>query len=193
MRRLFIFLCMFFALAGCSKTAINSINTVEELREPLHTAQAVTGETVYVSSFKDVINQTICNPSDSLCMELHYTVVTSELKGIIIKTTGTNIIENPQVLADLKTVLKYVGVKQTVKSGSYVKTGFIYKPTKGIMQTRTLKFKSGTTYYGAGLTSTSKLTAALLADAAKNPTLANVTKVLEELYNPVSFTISLGQ
>lgn len=193
MRRMLIYVSILFAVAGCSKTAVTTNITEGALLAPLHTAQAATVENTYVSSFRDAVNQSICNPADSMCMELHYTVVTAELKGIIIKTTGTNIIENPVVLADLKTVLRFVRVKQTVKKGSYINTGFIYKPTNAVMQTRTLKFKSGTTYYGAGLTSTSKLTAALLADAAKNPTLANVSKVLGELYNPVNFNITLAQ
>ncbi len=178
-------------LLSCSKTAVNSISMQSDISQPVSNTAAVAEEKINLSvSVEDLSYNNQCHVSDTLCIEKNYTTVSAELKGIIVKTTGTNIEENPLAMANLQKVLNYAGVKTVVKSGSYFNIIFTYKPSKATLQSRSLKFLSANTYTSSRLKTTSKLTAAMLSNAAKYPTAANVKTVLEELYNPTNFTVS---
>ena len=191
MKYFFVGALGFLTLLSCSKTAVNSISMQPDISQPVSNSAAVAEEKIKLSvSVEGASYDNQCAVPDTLCIEKNYTTVSAELKGIIVKTTGTNIVENPLAMANLQKVLNYAGVKTVVKSGSYFNIIFTYKPSKATLQIRSLKFLSANTYTSGRLKTTSKLTAAMLSNAAKYPTAANVKTVLEELYNPTNFTVS---
>jgi hypothetical protein len=191
MKYFFVGVVGFLTLLSCSKTAVNSISMQPDISHTASSAAAMGEEKINLSVYVEGVSYNDqCYVPDTVCTEKYFTTVTAELKGIIVKTTGTNIVENPLAMANLQTVLKNVSVKITAKSGSYFNIAFLHKPSKVSLQSRNLKFISANTYTGIRLKTTSKLSVSMLANAAKYPTAANVKTVLEELYNPTNFTVS---